>query len=365
MENTENNHANKVLIVILIILICAIVLGIALFVWTARKNRSAAQSAAQASAPQQTSAQSAAHAPATSAQSATHAPAVPAASVPAHSTPASSAAHAPAAPAQSATHAPAMIALSPGLEIPLCPGTRASSAGASSQTAASDHQVRKFTSYTLCYRESYEEAEWAAWELDKSELTRASSRTDDFRPDPLITTGSASLDDYRSSGYDRGHLAPAADFSFSPAAMSESFYLSNMTPQAPSFNRGIWKELEEQVRSWSENFGRVYVVCGPVLDSPASSFASIGADKVAIPRYFYKVILAPVYRDTQDASTPDDAAKVIAVGFIIPNKGCSDSYWNYAVTVDAVEARTGLDFYSLLENTAENKTESSFARSDW
>src|SRR5574344_960277 len=360
MNDKENNHTNKILIAVIIVLIIALALGVTLFAWTVHKNRSAAQEAQQ-SAQQNNSAVQAApsaqESPATSAPTATHAPAAPA--------PAPSATHAPASPAPAPSAAPAMIALSPGLEIPLCPGTRAVSSGMSPQAAAPDHQVRKFSAYTICYRESYEEAEWAAYELDKSELTKASSRTDDFRPDPLITTGSATLADYRSSGYDRGHLAPAADFSFSPKAMSESFYLSNMTPQAPAFNRGIWKELEEQVRTWAENFGRVYVVCGPVLDSPASSLSSIGADKVAMPRALYKVILAPVYKDADDASTPGDAAKIIAVGFVIPNKGCDGSVWDFAVSVDSAEKRTGLDFYALLDDVSENAVESSFTKSDW
>lgn len=337
MEDEKNNHAIKILIAVIIVLIIGIVLGAVLFVRTAEKNRAAEE---EAQPIQQT-------APADQTQpSEQHSPAV--------------------------QKTRALITLPEGLEIPLCPGTRALATGKTSPSAAtaqnaadSDHQVRHFSSFTICYRETYEEAEWAAYKLDKSELTGEVSRTNDFRPDPMIATGSATLNDYRGSGYDRGHLAPAADFSFSPNAMSESFYLSNMTPQAPSFNRGIWKELESLVRDWAEQFGRVYVVCGPVLDSPASSFASIGADKVAIPRLFYKVILAPVYKDADDASTPDNAAKIIAVGFIIPNKGCDGSVWDFAVSVDSAEERTGLDFYALLDDTAENTVESSYNRANW
>ena len=76
-------------------------------------------------------------------------------------------------------------------------------------------------------------------------------RKNDFRIDPVVKTVSATPADYRNSGYDRGHLCPAGDMAFSEIAMSESFYMSNISPQVPSFNRGIWKTLEQKVRDWS------------------------------------------------------------------------------------------------------------------
>ena len=104
-----------------------------------------------------------------------------------------------------------------------------------------------------------------AYELTAQEVQGIVSRSDDFRADPEIITGSAALVDYRGSGYDRGHLAPAADMKWSEEAMSESFYMSNMSPQAPGFNRGIWKSLESRVRSWAVENGTVYVVTGGIL----------------------------------------------------------------------------------------------------
>jgi endonuclease G len=90
-------------------------------------------------------------------------------------------------------------------------------------------------------------------------------RKDNFRSDPKVKTGSAALSDYKGSGYDRGHLAPAADFKWSATAMSESFYMSNMSPQVPGFNRGIWKNIESTVRNWAVENDEIYIVTGPVL----------------------------------------------------------------------------------------------------
>lgn len=241
------------------------------------------------------------------------------------------------------------------LEIPVC----------GLHKKAKDHELRKFENYQICYRESYEQAEWSAYELQLSELKKNSERSNDFRPDPEISTGSATLADYKGSGYDRGHLSPAADFSFSEKAMSETFYMSNMSPQFPDLNRGTWQELESKVRDWSRKFGRVYVISGPVLEKPASEYESIGANKVSVPQYYYKVVLAPVYENKEDSKTPDDAKSVITIGFILPNKKCDGTFWNYAVSVDEVEKRTNLDFFSLLDDDIEKKVEKSFDLSLW
>jgi len=245
------------------------------------------------------------------------------------------------------TPAKKLVALPAGLEKPVC--------AASHNT--SDHQIRQFEHYSLCYRESYEQAEWSAYCLTEEELVKNAKRSDDFRSDPEITTGSATPADYKKSGYDRGHLSPAADFAFDQNAMSETFYMSNMSPQKGGLNRGIWKDLETEVRLWAKNFGRVYVVSGPILEKPAAEYQSIGENQVAVPEFYYKVILAPLYADEADKTTPQDAENVIAFGFIFPNEKCQGKLDDYAVTVDEVEARTRLDFFSLLEDKVENEVE--------
>ncbi len=247
------------------------------------------------------------------------------------------------------------VQLPKNLEFPLCAGANHDS----------DHERRNFEYYSICYRESYEQAEWSAYCLTSGHLVKNASRSDDFRPDPEISTGSATLADYKGSGYDRGHLSPAADFSFDKDAMSETFYMSNMSPQAGSFNRGIWKDLESSVRAWAKKFGRVYVVSGPVLDKKAGDYESIGKNKVSIPQYYYKVLLAPVYEDESDKETPDDAKNVAAIGFIFPNTKCQGQIFDYAVSIDEVESRTGIDFFDELEDTVENAAEARFEKSVW
>ena len=196
-------------------------------------------------------------------------------------------------------------------------------------------------------------------------LQKNATRSNDFRPDDKISTGSATLADYKSSGYDRGHLVPAADMSFDADAMSETFYMSNMSPQAPQFNRGIWVNLETQVRAWAQKFGKIYVVSGPVLNKSAQEFPSIGKNQVSVPEFYYKVILAPVYKDEEDKNTPEDSESVMAIGFIIPNQKCEKEFWDYAVSIDEVENITNIDFFPQLEDSLENQVESAFQLEDW
>lgn len=237
-----------------------------------------------------------------------------------------------------------------GLEVPVC----------ALKNQEENHERRIFQNYSICYRENYEQAEWSSYALTAAQLVKNTGRTDDFRADDKISTQSATLADYRGSGYDRGHLTPAADMAFSEQAMSETFFMSNMSPQEPQFNRGIWRKLEAQVRKWTEKFGAVYVVSGPVLDLPPESYKTIGENKVAVPDFFYKVILAA----TRDENSGDEVA-VAAIGFIIPNKKCDDPLWNYARTVDEVEAVTNLDFYSLLDDEIEARLEANLDLSVW
>ena len=208
-----------------------------------------------------------------------------------------------------------------------------------------DHEAHEYAGFWLCYRESYETAEWVFYELTAAGLGRKSKRSNDFREDKSITTGSASLADYKGSGFDRGHLAPARDMAYSDEAMSESFLMSNMTPQAPAFNRGMWKDLEEQVRLWAFSFGRVFVATGPLWEKEAADYAFIGLNQVRVPEYFYKALLAKTDAGWQ------------AVGFILPNAKCEGDLADYVVAIDEIEVRCGVDFFAFLEDSVENEIE--------
>nr|MCR4675703.1 DNA/RNA non-specific endonuclease [Sphaerochaetaceae bacterium] len=179
-------------------------------------------------------------------------------------------------------------------------------------------------------------------------IYRASERNDNFRADSSVNTGSASLSDYKGSGYDRGHLIPYADLGWSEEAASESFYLSNMSPQAGDLNRYAWADLEAVVRTFSLS-GPICVVTGPVLsDGP---YETIGENKVSVPKYFYKVIYSPVLE--------------AAIAFVLPNEKCDEPLENYAESVDYVENLTGIDFFSGLEEELENDLEGNIDVSVW
>jgi len=186
--------------------------------------------------------------------------------------------------------------------------------------------------FDLGYNEQFEQASWVTYVLTRDEAESENvDRTENFRPDTSIRTGSAQLSDYRGSGFDRGHLAPAGDMRWNRTAMSESFLLSNMSPQSPSFNRGIWKKLEDQVRVWAIEKDSLYIITGPVLE-PVDSL--IGESRVAVPRYYFKVLV--------DLSPPDHSF----IAFLLPNDRSDNDLYHYVVSVDSLESFTGYDFFA-------------------
>lgn len=206
------------------------------------------------------------------------------------------------------------------------------------------------TGYSFVYNERHEQAHWVAYELTAAETNKLFERTNKFKTDPKVKTGTASDKDYEGSGYDRGHLAPASDMGWSSTSMEESFYYSNMSPQSPSFNRGIWKKLEELVRAWAIENNKVYVVTGPVL---SNELPTIGPNKVSVPNYYYKVVL--------DYSEPN----IKGIGFILPNMGSKEQLQYYAVSIDSVESFTGIDFYPSLPDDQEELIEKTLCIKCW
>ena len=211
-------------------------------------------------------------------------------------------------------------------------------------------QIIYHTAYTLSYNTTYHVANWVAYELTAEETVPMVKRNDHFIPDPLLQSGPVSNADYKGSGYDKGHLAPSADMCFSFQAMAESFYLSNMSPQEPGFNRGIWSKLEGQVRQWAKDDKAVFVVTGTVL---TSGLPTIGANRITVPGYFYKVIL--------DYTGPE----IKGIGFILPNEGSQQPLQHFAVTIDSVEKFTGSDFFYQLPEDQERIIESTVDVSKW
>jgi endonuclease G, mitochondrial len=193
-----------------------------------------------------------------------------------------------------------------------------------------------YSGYHLLYNEEYEQAAWVVYILTKNMiLAGTTDRTENFRIDTMIATGSASPRDYLRSGFDRGHLAPAGDMKWSHNSMSESFLMSNMSPQVPAFNRGVWNRLESKVRDWAIDNDSLLVITGPVFGN-VTEF--IGENRVGVPKHYFKIIA--------DISPPN--YKTIA--FLLENSGSSASLFSFVVTVDSIEMLTGYDFFATQPN---------------
>ena len=211
----------------------------------------------------------------------------------------------------------------------------------------SSGQIVRHTYYSLAYSEENEQASWVYYQLSSEDLNGTQSRTDDFRADPAISTGSSSLNDFKSSGYDRGHLCPAADMTRNKTAMTESFFLSNMSPQTPGFNRGIWSVAEDQVREWTLKYQKLYVVTGPVFQN---NIGTIGLNEVTIPGYYFKIIF-----DGKDHM----------IGLILPHATSTKSLDQFVVSIDQIEQQTGIDFFKGLDDQLEKNLEGRVSTSGW
>lgn len=206
--------------------------------------------------------------------------------------------------------------------------------------------------YTICYVEAFEQPSWTSYVLDGRPMMKIKRDDHRFQEDKAITTGSAELGDYRNSGYDRGHLVPAADMKRSSDCYEKSFLLSNISPQNHEFNTGLWRRLEESVRKWAKKKVPIQIVSGPILKKGLKK--SIGKEtKIPVPEEYYKVI---VHRGPKGYQ---------AVGFLMPNKDSDLSVEKFAVSVAQVEQRTGLDFNSALADSLEKSVENNYDLKYW
>lgn len=206
------------------------------------------------------------------------------------------------------------------------------------------------TAYCLSYNKKHKQANWVAYELTDVETQAVVKRKNHFQQDPFLHENSSNLEDYRKSGYDRGHLAPSADMTWSEKTMNESFYLTNISPQNQSFNRGIWNLLEEKVRAYAKRNKQVHIVTGPILED---GLPVIGENKVSIPRYFYKALL--------DYSKPS----IKAIAYIIKNEPSDLPLSHFVVSIDSLEKLSGIDFFPLVPDEDENKLEKEKCYTCW
>ena len=211
-------------------------------------------------------------------------------------------------------------------------------------------QIVHHKNYSLSYNETHEQAEWVAYELKKSHLSSTNFKRPYFEIDKAVKSGAAHWRNYKQSGYDRGHLCPAGDRRFSKEAHDETFLTSNISPQEHQFNAGIWNTLEQKVRYWARKYDGVFVVTGGVLKG---NMKTIGDEDVSVPNQFYKVLI-----DYNSGST-----KMIA--FLMPHKDSNQPLYKFVVSVDEIEELTGIDFFSELDNSIENKLEASSSYKGW
>ena len=217
-------------------------------------------------------------------------------------------------------------------------------------------QIMTYKGFTVSYNNSTRLPNWVAYELTATEVAGDLPRKDKFRPDPAVQGPQANKDDYRNSGWDRGHMAPAADMKWDEEAMGESCFFTNICPQNPQLNGGDWKELEDKCRKWAEKHGNIWIACGPII--LGNEHGKLGANQVVIPDKFYKVVLAHINGEYQ------------GVGFIFHNSPLRKSkisskppvnrpLESYVVSIDEVEAATGIDFFPALPADTQNRVESS------
>ena len=214
-------------------------------------------------------------------------------------------------------------------------------------------QVIDHFAYSLSYNDDWKLPNWVAYELTKSETFGDIERCNRFSPDPKVIGEAVEHGDYTNNQgkYDRGHMAPAADMKWSEQAMRESFYTTNICPQNANLNRGDWNDIEELVRDYAQQYGAVYVVCGPIVSDSPQYMGNY--QKIAIPDAFYKAIL----RRKGDSWT--------AIGFVCNNEAGSKPLLYYVRTIDEIEEMAAIDLFYSLPDDIENAIESSDNTMDW
>ena len=213
-------------------------------------------------------------------------------------------------------------------------------------------QIIEYTGYTISYNADAHQPNYAAWELTEEKLRNNTSRRDvKFDVDRSVK-GSAELSDYRRSGFDRGHMMPAADAKWNDRAMTESHFLANICPQDHNMNGGVWATLEGNCRQWAARDSSIIIICGPVLaDSMTRTIGDGG--KIPVPERFFKVVLAPYDRPPR------------GIGFLMNNGPVDGGVQASAVSIDQVETATGYDFFSALPDEIEDEVEAQCAYHDW
>jgi len=199
--------------------------------------------------------------------------------------------------------------------------------------------------YSLGYDCRTRNASWVYERLTAENLKGETDRANfAFKEDPSIPViFRSTLEDYRKSGFDRGHLAPAANHKATTQEMNDTFYLSNMSPQCPQFNRGYWAQLEKHVRDLTKTNEVVEVFTGPLYLPKEESdgtkwvkYRVIGPNDVAVPTHFFKVLVLK------------SRGKTDAIAYVLPNEQIAKNtpLDKFKVTAEKVEKCAGILFAS-------------------
>lgn len=207
-------------------------------------------------------------------------------------------------------------------------------------------QLIQHLGYTLSFNPEWNIPNWVAYELTADEVVEGGKRYDNFNPDPLVKGDPVVTRDYSNSNFDRGHMAPAADFKWSQQAEQESYYMTNMCPQCHNLNAGDWNDLEKRVRELAKKYKSIYICCGPIVNNTNTTIGK--ARKIVVPQAFFKAILFK------------NGKKWNGVGFVFNNNPKDGRYGleHYETTINQLEQITKMDFFSSLPDDVEEQIES-------
>lgn len=211
-------------------------------------------------------------------------------------------------------------------------------------------QIKEYTGFTVSFNKDNHTPNFVAWELLGDEIAYDTKRSNNFWQDTEII-GCPQHSDYSYSGYDRGHMCPAADQKWSPEAMIDCFVMANMCPQDHALNAGAWNTLENKERQWAKRDSAIMIIAGPIYsDTDNQRIGNIG---VRVPGAFFKAFLAPYVKNPR------------AIAFVYPNMSAPGNMQDYAMSVDDLENILGYDLFSSLPDEIEEEVESKFSFKEW
>lgn len=211
-------------------------------------------------------------------------------------------------------------------------------------------QVKEYAGFTVNFNRENKTPNYVAWELLDEESNGSKGRSNKFWTDFEIE-GCPNTRDYTRSGYDRGHMCPAADQKWSREAMEDCFVMANICPQKNDLNSKAWKTLENKERQWAQRDSALVIIAGPVYSRHDSE--RIGAAGVRVPGAFFKVLLAPYVDEPR------------GIAFVYPNMMSPGNMQDYAMSIDELEEILGYDFFPALPDEIEKKVESYYSFKEW